>query len=95
MALAYAEKRGKGPRPWRVKYKTPGGEASQPGFETKQATLGWGRDQEAKVRADRWTDPTAGEITVSEWVDRWKAIPRRAADRPGREALTATMRLRS
>ena len=72
--MAYAEKRGKGPRPWRVKYKTPGGEASQPGFETKQAALGWGRDQEAKVRAGTWTDPAAGEITVSEWVDRWKAM---------------------
>ena len=57
--MAYAEKRGKGPRPWRVKYKVPGGEASQSGFETKQAALGWGRDQEAKVRAGTWTDPTA------------------------------------
>jgi hypothetical protein len=27
-----------------------------------------------KVRAGTWTDPTAGEITVSEWVDRWKAM---------------------
>jgi len=61
--MAYAEKRGKGPRPWRVKYKVPGGEASQSGFETKQAALGWGRDQEAKVRAGTWTDPGAGEIT--------------------------------
>ena len=57
--MAYAEKRGKGPRPWRVKYKIPGGEASQSGFETKQAALGWGRDQEAKVRAGTWTDPGA------------------------------------
>jgi hypothetical protein len=72
--MAYAEKRGKGPRPWRVKYKVPGGEASQSGFETKQAALGWGRDQEAKVRAGIWTDPGAGEITVSDWIDRWKAL---------------------
>ena len=72
--MAYAEKRGKGPRPWRVKYKVPGGEASQSGFETKQAALGWGRDQEAKVRAGTWTDPGAGEITVSDWIDRWKAM---------------------
>jgi hypothetical protein len=72
--MAYAEKRGKGPRPWRVKYKVPGGEASQSGFETKQAALGWGRDQEAKVRAGTWTDPGAGEITVSDWIDRWKAL---------------------
>ena len=83
--MAYAEKRGKGPRPWRVKYKVPGGEASQSGFETKQAALGWGRDQEAKVRAGTWTDPDAGEITVSEWIDRWMALqdvgPSTAANR--------------
>ena len=83
--MAYAEKRGKGSRPWRVKYKIPGGEASQSGFETKQAALGWGRDQEANVRAGTWTDPAAGEITVSEWIDRWTAMqdvgPSTAANR--------------
>ena len=72
--MAYAEKRGKGPKPWRVKYKIPGGEASQSGFETKQAALVWGRDQEAKVRRGMWTDPAAGEVTVSEWIDRWKGL---------------------
>ena len=70
--MAYAEKRGKGPRPWRVKYKIPGGEESQSGFETKKAALEWGRDQEAKVRAGTWTDPAAGEITVGEWIGQWK-----------------------
>jgi hypothetical protein len=48
-AVAYAEKRGKGPRPWRVKYKVPGGEASESGFETKQAALVWGQDQEVRA----------------------------------------------
>jgi integrase len=71
--MAYAERRGKGPRPWRVKYKVPGGEASESGFETKQAALDWGRDQEAKVRSGTWNDPAAGEITFREWVDRWTA----------------------
>ena len=37
------------------------GEASESGFETKQAALVWGRDQEAKVRAGTWNDPAAGE----------------------------------
>jgi hypothetical protein len=69
--MAYAEKRGKGPQPWRVKYKIPGGEASESGFETKRAALDWGRDQEAKVRAGTWIDPAAGEITVDQWIDRW------------------------
>jgi hypothetical protein len=73
--MAYAEKRGKGPRPWRVKYKLPdGNEDSRSGFETKNAALTWGRDQESRIREGRWTDPKSGQITVNEWVDRWRRI---------------------
>ena len=73
--MAYAEKRGRGPKPWRVKYKLPSGiEASESGFETKAAALTWGRDQEARIREGRWTDPNAGKITVSEWIDRWMTL---------------------
>ncbi|MDQ2876011.1 MAG: hypothetical protein M3Y33_14995 [Actinomycetota bacterium] len=73
--MAYAEKRGKGPAPWRVKYKRPdGGEAGESGFETKIAALTWGRDQEARIREGRWTDPDAGKTTVGQWIDRWLAI---------------------
>lgn len=73
--MAYAEKRGKGPRPWRVKYKLPGGmDASESRFETKVAALAWGRGQEAKIREGRWADPNAGKITVNEWIDRWLAL---------------------
>jgi hypothetical protein len=58
--MAYAEKRGKGPAPWRVKYRLPSGiEVSESGFETKAAALTWGRDQEARIREGRWTDPNA------------------------------------
>jgi integrase len=73
--VAYAEKRGRGPTPWRVKYKLPNGpKASESGFKTKAAALNWGRDQEAAIRESRWTDPNAGNITVSEWVERWLAL---------------------
>jgi integrase len=73
--MAYAEKRGKGQQPWRVKYKLPSGiEASESGFETKAAALAWGRDQEARIREGRWTDPNAGKITVSAWIGRWLAM---------------------
>ena len=73
--MAYAEKRGKGPAPWRVKYRLPSGvETSESGFETKAAALTWGRDQEARIREGRWTDPDAGKLTVGEWIDRWLAI---------------------
>ena len=73
--MAYAEKRGKGPEPWRVKYKLPSGmEVSESGFRTKAAALEWGRDQEARMREGRWNDPNAGNITVSEWIERWLAM---------------------
>ena len=73
--MAYAEKRGKGSQPWRVKYKLPSGtETSESGFETKAAALAWGRDQEARIREGRWTDPSAGKTTVSDWIDRWLAM---------------------
>jgi integrase len=75
MSVAYAEKRGRGGQPWRVKYKLPSGvETSESGFETKAAALAWGRDQEARIREGRWTDPDAGKITVSEWIERWLAM---------------------
>jgi hypothetical protein len=52
--VAYAEKRGKGPRPWRVKYKLPdGSDVSESGFETKTSAPAWGRDQEARIREGR------------------------------------------
>jgi hypothetical protein len=38
--MAYAEKRGRSAKPWRVKYKLPSGiETSESGFETKAAAL--------------------------------------------------------
>jgi hypothetical protein len=58
-----------------VKYKLPSGvETSESGFETKAAALAWGRDQEARIREGRWSDPDAGKIRVSEWIDRWLAM---------------------
>jgi hypothetical protein len=73
--VAYAEKRGMGRTPWRVKYRLPNGtDTSESGFETKSAALAWGRDQEARIREGHWTDPSAGKIMVSEWIDRWLAI---------------------
>ncbi len=55
-----------------MKYKLPSGlEVSESGFETKASALAWGRDQETRIRDGRWTDPNAGRITVSEWIDRW------------------------
>src|SRR6266404_5973445 len=49
--MAYAEKRGRGPTSWRVKYKRfDGTEGSESGFETKKAALEWGNEREAENR---------------------------------------------
>ncbi len=80
--MAYAEKRGKGPAPWRVKYKREdGSEDSQSGFETKRAALDWGNEQEAKGRRlargeappEAQSEPEPDDITVDEWAERWMA----------------------
>jgi integrase len=66
--VAFAEKRGSGPRPWRVRYKPPGGAyLSEPGFRTRAAALAWGRNQEKPVQAGRG----APGITAGQWMDRW------------------------
>lgn len=70
--MAYAEKRGRGPKPWRVKYRRPDGtEGSESGFETKRQALTWGREQESKISSGQWTDPGASKILVNEWIERW------------------------
>jgi hypothetical protein len=47
---------------------------SESGFATKAAALTGGRDQEASIRAGRFTDPDTGKTTVGEWIDRWLAL---------------------
>jgi integrase len=85
--MAYAEKRGKGEFPWRVKFKLPGGkEDSASGFRTRQDALNHGRDQEADIRHGRYHDPRRGEITLGELFAKW--LP--AQDISERAARTRT-----
>ena len=68
--MAYAEKRGKGEYPWRVKFKRPDGEWDQAsGFRTKNDALDHGRDQEAAARAGTWTDPRKAKTPLSAVAD--------------------------
>lgn len=73
--MAYAERRGQF---WRARYKradgtwasTPYGDNGQR-FETKQAAVDYGEEQEADIRRNLWRDPRAGDITLNDWVNRW------------------------
>lgn len=71
--MASAEKRGDGPRPWRVRYKKPDGTwGSASGFETKKKALAHGNDQESDARAGRWYDAERGKITLDAYYAKWK-----------------------
>lgn len=73
--MAYAEKRG---AYWRARYKrlddtwasAPYGDDGKR-FETKQAAINYGEEQEADIRRNLWRDPRAGDITLEVWVNRW------------------------
>lgn len=70
--MAYAEKRGKGEYPWRVKFKKPDGTwNSASGFATETAALDHGREQEADVRRGIWKDPQRGQLPFKDWAERW------------------------
>jgi integrase len=69
--MAYAEKRGKGPYPWRVKFQVPGGWDSQSGFRTKDDALEYGRAQETDVARGVFIDPRKGETTLGAFAELW------------------------
>lgn len=72
--MAYAEKRGDGPYPWRSRYKAPDGTwPSVPGFATEQAAIDHGLEQEADIRRGRWTDPRRSRTPLCEWAATWLA----------------------
>jgi len=70
--MAYAEKRGKGPYPWRARFQLPDGSwDSEPGFATRDAAVNYGREQEADIRRGIWKDPERGKILFKDWAERW------------------------
>lgn len=67
--MAFAEKRG---NTWRARWKGPDGKLdSKPGFPTRRAAENYGNDQEAALRAGNYVDPRDGQITLTEWVNKW------------------------
>jgi hypothetical protein len=74
--MGYAEKRGDY---WRGRYKIePGkygtvasGDGATIRFRTKRDAEKAANDAEAKVRARRWRNPSAGRITFGEYASRW------------------------
>jgi hypothetical protein len=79
--MAYAEKvykvrNGKPTKQytWRCRYMKPDGKpGSEPGFLTKKTAEEWGAEQEAAIRAGRWTDPSLAATPFGEWARTWMA----------------------
>ncbi|MET8985942.1 hypothetical protein ABZW49_10875 [Nonomuraea wenchangensis] len=73
--MAYAEKRGDF---WRARYKRADGTWASASFgddgrpfTTREAAENYGDEQEADIRRNLWRDPRAGDITLTDWVNRW------------------------
>lgn len=67
--MAYAEKRGKG---WRARWRGLDGTLeSKPGFASRKAAERYAQDQEAAIRGGTYTDPKAGQIGLTDWINRW------------------------
>jgi hypothetical protein len=67
--MAWAERHG---RSWRARWRGPDGiKESKPGFKTAKAALKYGQGQEADIQESTYTDPRAGQITLTDWVNKW------------------------
>jgi integrase len=67
--MSYAEKRG---NLWRARWRGPRGILeSKPGFKTRKAAENYGRDQETSIRNHTYVDPRAGQLSLTDWVNRW------------------------
>ena len=77
----FAESRGEGEFPWRVKWPTPRRSPSTgrvlydqaSGFATSDDAMDYGWQQLAKVRAGRWTDPRKAATPLGDWAGQWMA----------------------
>jgi integrase len=72
--VAYAEKRGKGRKPWRARWHTPEGKLDGlSGFPTKRAALDYGESMETDARRGTYVDPDRGKITWNDYYAEWIA----------------------
>lgn len=79
--MAYAEKRGAGEYPWRVRWELPPDGSgkkkydSAPGFATREAALKYGheceQEQAVDLRRGVWHDPRRGDVTLERYWERW------------------------
>ncbi|MFI1580084.1 tyrosine-type recombinase/integrase [Embleya sp. NPDC020630] len=66
------EKRGDGPRPWRVRFINNDGERdSASGFETEDEAYDYGLDQETDIRRGVYHNPRRGEIPFRDYAKEW------------------------
>jgi integrase len=67
--MAHAEPRRKF---WRARWQGPDGtRESASGFTSKTAALKYAQAQEAKIAAGTYLDAEAGQITLTDWVNKW------------------------
>lgn len=78
--MPYAEKRGDGPYPWRVKWPIPGkltengnqAYDSESGFADRDTAYNHGLNMEADLRRGRYRGPREGGTLLRDWVSEWR-----------------------
>src|SRR5207249_11514806 len=64
-------RRRSGKRAYDVELRRPDGTKYSKTFHSKRAALAWDAEQRADRSHDRWVDPTAGRVRLSEYATEW------------------------
>jgi hypothetical protein len=60
---------------WRARFQLPDGTVgSEPGFATEKTAREYAQEQEAAIRAGRWTDPKLAQTQFGQWAREWMAV---------------------
>ena len=59
------------PKPWLARYRGPDGRQHSRTFRRKVDAERWLRTEESRGDRGEWVDPTAGQVTFSEWSEAW------------------------
>ena len=59
------------PKPWLARYRGPDGRQHSKTFRRKVDAERWLRMEESRGDRGDWVDPTAGQVTFTEWSETW------------------------
>jgi integrase len=70
--MAHIERRPDRPKPWRARYRDPGGKERSRSFARKIDAQRWLAEVETSKFEGTWTDPALGRVKLGEWLTEWQ-----------------------